>query len=65
MEEPALHLKKAIHTRWLSHDQAVTAIRRTLHSLLTTPEREVAKKDDAVARGLLQALKYYKRQHRL
>ena len=29
MEEPILCLKKAIHTRWLSHDQAVTAIRRT------------------------------------
>ena len=56
MEEPVLHLKKAIHTRWLSHDQAVTAIRRTLPSLLTTLEREVAEKDDAVARGLLQAL---------
>jgi hypothetical protein len=60
MEEPVLHLKKAIHTRWLSHDQAVTAIRRTLPSLLTTLEREVAEKDDAVARGLLHALKCYK-----
>ena len=57
MEEPVLHLKKAIHTRWLSHDQA---IRRTLPSLLTTLEREVAEKDDAVARGLLQALICYK-----
>ena len=60
MEEPVLNLKKVIHTRWLSHDQAVTAIRRTLPSLLTTLEREVAEKDDAVARGLLQALKRYK-----
>ena len=57
MEEPVLRLKKAVHTRWLSHDQAVTAIRRTLPSLLTTLERKVAEKDDAVARGLLQALK--------
>ena len=45
-------LKKAIHTRWLSHDQAVTTIRPTLPSLLTTLEREVDERDDAVARGL-------------
>ena len=50
-----LHLKKANHTRKLSHDQAVT----TIQSLLTTPEREVAEKDDAAARGSLQALKCY------
>ena len=30
MEESVLGLKKVIHTRWLSHDKAVTAIRRTL-----------------------------------
>ena len=51
-----LCLKKAIHTRWLSHDKAVTAIRRTLPSLL----REVAERDDAVARGLVRAIKLYK-----
>ena len=59
MDEPVLHLKKAIHTRWLSHDQAVTAIRRTLPSLLTTLEKEVAEKNDAVARGLVHAVKSY------
>ena len=56
MDEPVLHLK-AIHTRWLSHDQAVTAIRRTLPSLLTTLEKEVAEKNDAVAQGLVRAVK--------
>ena len=60
MEEPILCLKKAIHTRWLSHDQPVTAIRRTLPSLLTTLEREVAEREDAVARGLVHAVKCYK-----
>ena len=59
MDEPVLHLRKAIHTRWLSHDQAVTAIRRTLPSLLTTLEREVAEKNDAVALGLVRAVKSY------
>ena len=41
MDEPVLHLRKAI-----SHDQAVTAIRRTLPSLLTTLEKEVAEKNE-------------------
>ena len=60
MKEPVLCLKKAIHIRWLSHDKTVTVIRRTLPSLLTTLEREVAKRDNAVACGLVRALKLYK-----
>ncbi len=38
----------------------MTTIRRTLPSLLTALEREVAEKDDAVARGLVHAIKCYK-----
>ena len=49
MEEPALCFKKAAFTLWLSHDQAVATIRKTLKSLLTTLEREVAENDDARA----------------
>ena len=60
MEEPVLHLKRAVYTRWLSHDQAVTSIRRTLNSLLAALERAVVENDDAVARGLLHAMKTYK-----
>lgn len=59
LEEPVLCLKKAAFTRWLSHDLAVTTIRKTLHSLLATLEREVAENDNAVARGLLHAMKSY------
>ena len=59
MGEPILRLKKAVHTRWLSHEAAVTAIRRTLPSLMATIESEVAEKDDAVAHGLLHAIKTY------
>ena len=55
-----LHLNKTIYTRWLSHDQAVTTIRCTSCSLFATLEREVAKKDDAVAHGLVHAIKCYK-----
>ena len=60
MEEPVLCLKKAIHTRWLSHDKAATAIRGTLPSLLTTLERKAAERDDTVARGIVRAIKLYK-----
>lgn len=60
MEEPVLHLKLAVHVRWLSHDQATTSIRRTLNSLLAALERAVVENDDAVARGLLHAMKTYK-----
>lgn len=56
LEEPVLCLKKAAFTRWLSHDQAVTTI---LQSLLATLEREVVENDNAVARGLLHAMKSY------
>ena len=59
MEEPVLRLKQAVYTRWLSHDQAVTSIRQCLSSLLTTLEQATAE-DDAVARGLLYAMKTYK-----
>ncbi len=38
----------------------MTAIRRTLPSLLTALEREAAEKDDAVARRLVHAIKCYK-----
>lgn len=61
MEEPVLKLKRAVDTRWLSHDQAVTAIRHTLPSLLTCLEREAAGEEDgdAVAHGLLSGLGTY------
>ena len=59
MGEPILRLKKAVHTRWLSHDAAVSAIRRTLPSLIATIESLITEKDDAVARGLLHAVKTY------
>lgn len=60
VEEPVLRLKKAIYTRWLPHDQAVTATRCTLPSLLTILKRVVVEKHDAVACGLVHAIKCYK-----
>ena len=51
MDEPVLCLKKVAFTRWLSHDLAVTSVRKTLHSLFVTLEREVAEKENTVAKG--------------
>lgn len=58
LEEPVLCLKRAVYTRWLSHDKAVSSIRRTLYSLFTTLERAIAELDDVIARGLMRAMKY-------
>jgi len=33
MNDPVMYLKKVVHTRWLSHNESVTAIRHTLPSL--------------------------------
>ena len=41
MEEPVLRLKRAVYTRWLSHDQAVTSIRRCLNSLQLLKEQQL------------------------
>ena len=47
----------AVYIRWLSHDQAVTSIRRCLSSLLTALERAAGENDDAT---LYNAMKKYK-----
>ena len=54
-----LQLKKAVHTRWLSHDQAITVLRHTLSSVITTLECEVTENDEAVACGLSREIKTY------
>ena len=59
MGEPSLKLKKAVHTSWLSHKAAVTAIRLTLSSPIAMFESEIAVKDDAIICGLLHAVKSY------
>ena len=59
IEEPVLHLKNAVHTRWLSHEQSINAIRHTIPPLITALEREVENNDNAIARGLVIAIKLY------
>ena len=57
--DPILQLKKAVHTRWLSHDQAITVLQCTISSVITTLEREVTENDKAVACGLAREIKTY------
>ena len=51
MNEPKLKLKRAAETRWLSHESAVDALRRSLKAVKATLEEE-AREGDATARGL-------------
>ena len=48
-----LKLKEAKDVRWLSHDQAVQALRKTLPAVLITLEKEGAEKGEPVAIGLV------------
>ena len=47
-----LRLKRASDTRWLSHDQAITAIRKSLPSIITSLQKEATERNDAQALGL-------------
>ena len=60
MEKPVLRLKKAVHTRWFSHEQAMIVICRTMPALIVALEREVTENDNAIARGLVTAIKSYR-----
>ena len=55
--DPAVKLKEIADTRWLSHENAVTAIRRCLPALITSLEREAAERTDATAAGLATFVK--------
>ena len=57
MEELVLRLKKAVHTRWLSHEQAIIATHRTMPALIVALEREVTENDNAIACGLVTTIK--------
>ena len=51
LNEPKLKLKRAIDTRWLSHESAINAIRRSYVAVKQTFEQE-AVEGDATANGL-------------
>ena len=55
-----LKLKKASDTRWLSHDQAITAICKSLPSIITSLHKEATERNDAQALGLSKFISTYK-----
>ena len=59
MEDPILKIKKASDTRWLSHDQAISTIRRILPSLFTHLEQQAEENGDALALGIVTVMKNY------
>ena len=60
MNDPPLRFKLPSATRWLSHAQAVDAVRRSLTSLLLSLDREASEQADPTAVGLLTLCKTYK-----
>ena len=55
-----MKFKQVIDVQWLSHDQAVTAIRRCLPSLLTNLEYQATENGDPTALGLFTTVKSFK-----
>lgn len=59
LNSPSLKMKEAKDVRWLSHDQAVQTLRRTLPAVLTALEREGSENGEPVAIGLVKVMKCY------
>lgn len=57
--DPILRLKQAKDVRWLSHQAAVDALRRTLPSVLTSLEREAAERGEPTACGLVRLMRKF------
>ena len=54
--DPEINLKEAKDVRWLSHNNAVQSLHRTLTSVVASLEREAAERGEAVAIGLVKLL---------
>ena len=52
LETPELKLKKPLDTRWLSHDAACQALKKTLSAVIASLEREAEERGEALAIGL-------------
>ncbi|XP_077870232.1 zinc finger protein 862-like, partial [Saccoglossus kowalevskii] len=59
LSEPQIKMKEAKSVRWLSHQRAVDAVRRTLSAVITSLERESEERGDATAQGLAMFIKSY------
>ena len=60
LNDPCLKLTQAKDVRWLSHDKAVSNLRRCLPSVITSLEREAEERYNAEASGLAAFVKTYK-----
>ena len=59
LDDPVIKLKQATDVRWLSHEAAISAILRTMPSLIASLEREASERDEPAAVGLVKFVKTY------
>ena len=59
LEMPALKLKKAADTRWLSHESACRTLVKVLPAVLVSLAREAEERGDALAYGLDKIVRQY------
>lgn len=57
LNDPVIKCKQAKDVRWLSHDNAIKALIRTLPSILVSLEREAAENGEATAHSLFNFMK--------
>ncbi len=57
--DPEINLKETKDVRWLSHNNAVQSLRRTLSSVVVSLEREAAERGEPMAVGLVRMVKTY------
>ncbi len=57
---PELKLKKALDTRWLSHDAACQTLMRILPAVIASLEREASERGEAIAVGLSRVVQTFK-----
>ena len=60
LDDPEINLKESKDVRWLSHNNAVQSLRRTLPSVVASLEREAAERGEPMAIGLAGIIKTYK-----
>ena len=60
LNDPVIKYKQAKDVYWLSHDNAIKALIRTLPSILVSLDREASENGEATAHGLLNFMKCYK-----
>ena len=60
LNDPVIKCKQAKDVRWLSHENAIKAVVRTLPSLLVSLDREASENGEPTAVGLYKFMKSYK-----